>query len=439
MSLPGIARRLASFELCVVALALAASIASERLLIPALVVAALFWPIRWLAYRRLSVRTAGDWAAGGLLLLIPVTLWATALPEITRTQILQLLMGLALFYAAVNWAGERSRLGWLRAGLVAAGLGLALIAPFSTALLSGKFSFLQRGLAHLPRLLSETVNPNVMAGILVILIPLAVATLLFSWRQSRPIELALMAVAAVVPLAVLPLTESRGALISVAAALLVLVALRWRWGRLALPLSVLGGGLVVWRVGVERISALFSAGSAIGGLSGRPEVWSRAQYMIQDFPFTGVGMGTFKPVANLLYPFFTLGPDADVPHAHNLALQVAVDLGLPGLIAWLALFGLVSVGAWQVYRRGRASGDGWLAGLGAGLLASQVALAVHGLTDAVTWGTRPAVLVWAVWGLAMAAWNLRERADSDQPMQFVARNEGQNIGTRTSAENAERT
>ena len=60
MSLPGIARRLASFELWVVALALAASIASERLLIPALVVAALFWPIRWLAYRRLGVRTAGD-------------------------------------------------------------------------------------------------------------------------------------------------------------------------------------------------------------------------------------------------------------------------------------------------------------------------------------------------------------------------------------------
>jgi putative inorganic carbon (HCO3(-)) transporter len=196
--------------------------------------------------------------------------------------------------------------------------------------------------------------------------------------------------------------------------------------------------LVIWRVGVERIAALFSAGSAIGGLSGRPEVWSRALYMIQDFPFTGVGMGTFKPVANLLYPFFTLGPDADVPHAHNLALQVAVDLGLPGLIAWLALVGLVFAGAWQVYRRGRASGDGWLTGLGAGLLASQVALAVHGLTDAVTWGTRPAVLVWAVWGLAMAAWNLRERADSDPAMQFVARSEGDNTGTRTSAEIAER-
>ena len=35
----------------------------------------------------------------------------------------------------------------------------------------------------------------------------------------------------------------------------------------------------------------------------------------------------------------------------------------------------------------------------------QVALIVHGLIDATLWGTRPAVLTWAVWGLAMAAWN----------------------------------
>jgi hypothetical protein len=88
MSLFGIARRLASFELWAVALAVAASIASKRLLLPALVVTAHFWPIRWLAYRRLSVRTAGDWAASGLLLMIPVTLWATALPESTRTGVL---------------------------------------------------------------------------------------------------------------------------------------------------------------------------------------------------------------------------------------------------------------------------------------------------------------------------------------------------------------
>jgi putative inorganic carbon (hco3(-)) transporter len=135
-------------------------------------------------------------------------------------------------------------------------------------------------------------------------------------------------------------------------------------------------------------------------------------------------MGTFRQVANAMYPFFLAGPDADIPHAHNLFLQVAVDLGLPGLIAWLAIFLLVCVGAWRVYRRGRRgaypaspplplspSPPLYIAGLGAGLLASQIALAVHGLTDAATWGTRPALIVWAVWGLAMAAWNLQRTAD----------------------------
>ena len=44
------------------------------------------------------------------------------------------------------------------------------------------------------------------------------------------------------------------------------------------------------------------------------------------------------------------------------------------------------------------------------MLYSQVALIVHGLIDATLWGTRPAVLTWALWGLAMAAWN-RSLAD----------------------------
>ena len=65
---------------------------------------------------------------------------------------------------------------------------------------------------------------------------------------------------------------------------------------------------------------------------------------------------------------------------------------------------IISVSAWQVYRTGRVQGDEWLSGVGAGLLCSQVALAAHGLVDAVTWGmVRPAPLVWALWGITAAA------------------------------------
>jgi len=75
---------------------------------------------------------------------------------------------------------------------------------------------------------------------------------------------------------------------------------------LAVFLAV-GTVIVVWQVGVEHIGDLvFAVGDATvapGTLdfAGRREVWSRALYMLQDFPFTGIGLNTFPFVANTLY------------------------------------------------------------------------------------------------------------------------------------------
>jgi putative inorganic carbon (HCO3(-)) transporter len=81
-----------------------------------------------------------------------------------------------------------------------------------------------------------------------------------------------------------------------------------------------------------------------------------------------------------------------------------VDLGIPGLAAWLATLFVVIAASWKVFRLGKRTDSGWIAGLGAGLLGSQVALVIHGLTDAVSWGmVRPAPLVWGIWGIAIAA------------------------------------
>ena len=38
------------------------------------------------------------------------------------------------------------------------------------------------------------------------------------------------------------------------------------------------------------------------------EIWSRALYALQDFPFTGVGLGAFRRVVNVLYPLFLVPP-----------------------------------------------------------------------------------------------------------------------------------
>jgi putative inorganic carbon (HCO3(-)) transporter len=398
---------LAAIEIWPVIFFTSISVISARALPIAVGVAGLFWIIRWLAYGRVSIRTPVDWAMALLALMLPVTLWVTTLPEVTRPQVYRLLSGVALYYAIVNWATSHARLRLISWGLIAAGLMLALIAPSSVQWLrSGKVPLIPESTyALFTTLMSDTVNPNVMAGALVILLPCILALLQFGWEQFSVIKRVFIGIVVLVMTAVLLLTQSRGALVALVAALMVMVALRWRRGWLVVSAVVIFGVVAAQVRGFGSVLNAITTNKTFGGADARLEIWSRALFMIHDFAFTGIGMGSFKHVTDALYPFSP--PLPDIPHAHNLFLQVAVDLGLPGLIAWLAVLALTTIAAWQVYRCGRVAGDSWVCGLGAGLLGSQVALVAHGLMDAALWGMiRPAVLVWGLWGLAMASRNV---------------------------------
>ncbi|NJO06274.1 MAG: hypothetical protein HC876_12540 [Chloroflexaceae bacterium] len=129
--------RLAPTELWVVAAALALSVLTPRALPLALGVAALFWLVRWVAYGRPSIAAPAAVHAPVLLLiaLIPMTLWATSEPDITRTQVYRLLSGIALLYAMVNWATTRQRIQTLVTGIITLGWELRCLPP---SVLSGK-------------------------------------------------------------------------------------------------------------------------------------------------------------------------------------------------------------------------------------------------------------------------------------------------------------
>jgi putative inorganic carbon (HCO3(-)) transporter len=138
--------------------------------------------------------------------------------------------------------------------------------------------------------------------------------------------------------------------------------------------------------------------------------------MIQDFPLTGIGLNTFPIIADKLYPMVINGPDARIPHAHDIFLQTAVDLGVPGLIAFVVLL-TVAVATVALARRStKVWQSGLVAGLGAGLLAHFI----FGLTDAVTLGAKPGVLLWIVLGTAIGLGRLeRPEASADQANTFL--------------------
>jgi len=395
---------LVSIEIWVVCLAVAASIVSTRLLPVSVGIAIFFWIIRWIARGQPSRRTTADWPVGILVIMSGVTLWATALPAITLPQVYRLLTGIALFYAIVNYGFTPDRLRLFIYGLIFTGLGLCLFSFFSVQWFVDKLPFIPSSFYNnFVVLVSDTVHPNVMAGTLVILIPIPLALLIVAGRSIPWYERLFLLFAVLGMGAVLVLTQSRGAWIALATILILIpVSGGRRTWIIVIPIFLIGGYLI-YHFGLTTIIEKLISSSSVSSIDGRVEVWSRAIYMIQDFPFTGIGMGTFGKVADVLYPFFLAEPGG-IFHAHNLMLQIAVDLGIPGLIAWLAVYLLVLQAAWQVFRYGKALKQGWITGVGLGLLGSQVALIIHGLTDAVTWGmVRPAPLVWVLWGVAMAA------------------------------------
>ena len=393
---------------------------------------ALLWLVRWLGHGRLTVCTPVDWPTCLLLLSVPVTFWATTDVAVTFVAVSRLVAGLALAYGLANWARSQARVSLLALGMAGMGLGLALFALFSVTRPSETEAPFLPGEAYeqVPILVSDTVNPNMMAGALLMALPFPLAMLFLASPDALPpvsgavppiVGWALdgrwfrriwFGVAALMTAAVLVLTQSRGGWIAGGVAIGVLLARR-RWGLWWLiPILLLGLGLAVWLGGPWALLDAVPRGGGLSSWEERVEIWSRAVYMVQDYPFSGIGAGTFGRVADTLYPFFLLGPDRGVTHAHNLLLQVAVDLGIPGLVAYAAILLLATWSALDSARRYRQAGNRGLEALAWAGLASLVGMLGHGMVDATTWIVgRGAFFPWAVMGTILALQRQIAKAD----------------------------
>ncbi len=92
-----------------------------------------------------------------------------------------------------------------------------------------------------------------------------------------------------------------------------------------------------------------------------------------------------------------MGPDVDISHAHNIFLQTALDVGLPGLIVYLALLFVALAVGWRVARH-----DNDFRPISIGLVCGLVAVHIFGLVDAQVIGSKPGIILWFSLGLLAA-------------------------------------
>lgn len=199
------------------------------------------------------------------------------------------------------------------------------------------------------------------------------------------------------------------------------------------PIAALAGTIVLlvivlgrryWRVSVVvlfvtavGIALLPGIGERFAGELGREWkgeyegsrmfIWRNSVKVIEERPLVGVGMGNFKTH----YERY-LRPDIEssrkLTHAHNDVLNVSAIAGIPGALAFVAMWLAIIWFFWRGYRATRDGGDGEAAWYLAAL-AGSVCFFGTSLVEATWVDEEVRQLLMVVWGLGLSGWYVRKK------------------------------
>lgn len=397
------------------------------------------WLIR-LAYRRLGPRASMPGTPLDLPLLLfaatsTVALWVTYERDVTRARMpFEVAVGwqkYGLILAALLLCFALARLPDARAAWIATG-GLAvtgaaaalyflLTQDFTEAAV--KFGLLNRiglGLQAIrPTLPFHAIAPNQTGSVIAMMMPMGLQLALFGWRgRRRPAGLPALAIAVICLLASaagLLLSASRGAWLGLAVALLLwaawavsgkLPALRnHRVDRLLVPGFVFLAVLIAFRPAILTFVQGF-----LGEGINRLELMRLSTLLVRDYPFTGIGLGTYPLVFSTYVLLIHVGYIAS---PHNLYIDLAAEQGAAGLLAFSIIIIVTARLAWVV--SGRLAGSRDTLPL-AGTVAMLIVLLVHGLVDDPLYARRAALLFLLVPpGLITGLWRITAPAALPSP------------------------
>jgi O-antigen ligase len=294
------------------------------------------------------------------------------------------------------------------------GLPIAMIV-FGVAMLRLKFS----GALYADGRLSSsgTYDPNDVALVAACCFPFSTMLLSDRSRAWRWIGLA----GVVMSLMIVVLSASRGGVLALGAVLVFAIFgtrrnLPRRWKTMIIPVTVVAIYFAP-PVFIERIATFgdIQTDYNFDSPSGRIEIWKRGYKNFLQHPITGVGTQQFN-TADGLSPERIGSPDQRWATAHNMVVQIAVELGAIGIIAYLAMYGTTYLAARRVRklaRKGHASEE--LADIAEALQLSLVGFFVAGTF--LSAGYSPVTMTLAAFGMIFC--RLATEARAGPPIALV--------------------
>ena len=340
-----------------------------------LVLALFPWMLRIVRTGRLTQGTPFDLPLVLFLLTAALAVWAAYDRDAAWAKFWLIVGAVLLFYAFANARTAQATLRvWVVTGL-AVGLSLYFLATndwtrWQTE--AGAVARLGQSLqVLLPPVPGPRLNPNEVGGLLAMMLPFAAWATLSPWlrRRSLPDQrkwaiwlraLPLGGALALVLLGLL-MTASRGAWLACGVAGLV-GGLCWVTGCVSRSnlrhTGLVMGPLVVALILAVGIGALWLVADVIpiAQLFDPRTLFSRLQFqrnsltLVKDYALLGAGLDGFQ----MLYSTYVLLIHVGyISHSHNLFLGVAIDQGLPGLLALIWMWVLVAALVWHSIKKSR--------------------------------------------------------------------------------------
>jgi O-antigen ligase len=282
-----------------------------------------------------------------------------------RMELFQLGVAALVFVLALQNLHRQELIRWAVNCFAALGCVLAAYAVVQLLSQSDHVLWLRQPPGYLKRAGGTFINPNHLAAFLVAIFPLSVAQVFIG--RDKPLAKILHGYAALMMLAGIAVTMSRGGWAAAVLALLLLLGwMLWRRRELRIPLLVflallLAAGAFFLR-NVEKAQARLENVSATDNIdagSSRLWIWRPAWRMWLDQPWLGVGPAQFDP----RFPAYRPPQVQTNPGwVHNEYLNLLVDYGLAGAllaaaVAGIYLWGLVKTSKYVE----RGSDLGWKA------------------------------------------------------------------------------
>jgi len=399
---------------------------------------------RWFALADLACAAAGGFwcyiqpAAGGWPLLIALAPWAirlaggrvpykrSAFDPLVAVFLLTALIGVwAAYDRGTAWAKLWVLIGssllffalvaqppvnlWPLAGLLGllgAGISVFFLLTYDWRALPRHFAFLDRvGIwwMSIRPAVPGFLHPNVAGGLLAMLIPFQIALWMRAWRSRKNgLVLVLTALGGLAVVA-LVLTSSRGAWGALAIVLAGwglwwlsgYVAERKHWPRqLVFGLFVglmVGAALLVLVKSMDQVVAL---ARSVPDAPSRYDLANNTLRLIGDFPYTGGGLGAFSG----LYSRYMLGIQVPLfTYSHDFYLDVALEQGLFGLLALLAML----VGSLALLARPTPKGSS-VGLLRWAVISGLFVISLHGLVEDALYGNQGTPLLLLLAGTAVS-------------------------------------